>query len=140
MNDVLVIGSQAPHASVAGELPEEAARSVEVDLAAFGDADGRGADSIDGALGEAPMFHATFGYDAHGVAGTTAVRPAGWRDRLDGRAGAGARLRVPPGVIHRDAKPENILLHDGNVLVADFGSRWRCSRRAASGCPRPASR
>src|SRR5215212_2194751 len=25
------------------------------------------------------------------------------------------------GVIHRDVKPENILLHDGAALVADFG-------------------
>src|SRR5207237_6345671 len=25
------------------------------------------------------------------------------------------------GVIHRDVKPENILLHDGSALVADFG-------------------
>ncbi|MDP1857351.1 MAG: hypothetical protein Q8K82_01700 [Gemmatimonadaceae bacterium] len=28
------------------------------------------------------MFHATFGYYAHGVAETTAVLPAGWRERL----------------------------------------------------------
>ncbi|HEX9165889.1 MAG TPA: protein kinase [Gemmatimonadales bacterium] len=25
------------------------------------------------------------------------------------------------GVVHRDVKPENVLLHDGRVLVADFG-------------------
>ena len=25
------------------------------------------------------------------------------------------------GVVHRDVKPENILLHDGSALVADFG-------------------
>lgn len=28
------------------------------------------------------MFHGTFGYYAQGVAGTTAVLPDGWRDRL----------------------------------------------------------
>ena len=28
------------------------------------------------------MFHATFGYYAHGVVETTAVLPAGWRERL----------------------------------------------------------
>jgi hypothetical protein len=37
---------------------------------------------IDASIGEASMFHATFGYYAHGVAETTAVLPAGWRDRL----------------------------------------------------------
>ncbi|MEP6620210.1 MAG: DUF6036 family nucleotidyltransferase [bacterium] len=28
------------------------------------------------------MFHSTFGYYVHGVAETTAVLPAGWRERL----------------------------------------------------------
>ena len=37
MDDVLVIGSQALHGSVAGDLPEEALRSVEVDVAALED-------------------------------------------------------------------------------------------------------
>lgn len=83
VREVLVIGSQALHASVAGELPPEASRSVEVDVAAMGgDADGRKADLIDGSIGEASMFHATFGYYAQGVVETTAVLPTGWRERL----------------------------------------------------------
>ncbi len=83
VQEVLVIGSQALHASVAGELPPEASRSIEVDVAAMqDDADGRLADLIDGSIGEASMFHATFGYYAQGVVDTTAVLPAGWRDRL----------------------------------------------------------
>ncbi len=83
VREVLVIGSQALHASVAGELPPEASRSIEVDVAAMGgDADGRMADLIDGSIGEASMFHATFGYYAQGVVETTAVLPAGWRERL----------------------------------------------------------
>ena len=83
VREVLVIGSQALHASVAGELPPEASRSIEVDVAAMsGDADGRLADLIDGSIGEASMFHATFGYYAQGVVETTAVLPAGWRERL----------------------------------------------------------
>lgn len=82
INDILVIGSQALHASISGELPDEASRSVEVDVAVFEDADGHEADLIDGSIGEASMFHSTFGYYAHGVAETTAVLPAGWRERL----------------------------------------------------------
>jgi len=82
VNEVLVIGSQALHGSVSGDLPLEALRSVEVDVVALSDGDGRLADLIDGSIGEASMFHATFGYYAHGVAETTAVLPTGWRDRL----------------------------------------------------------
>ena len=81
--EVLVIGSQALHASMKGPLPPEAARSVEVDVAAMGpDPDGAKADLIDGSIGEASMFHGTFGYYAQGVVESTAVLPAGWRKRL----------------------------------------------------------
>ncbi len=82
VREVIVIGSQALHATVEGDLPEEAMRSVEVDVAVFGDMDGRLADLLDGSIGEASMFHATFGYYAQGVVESTAVLPAGWRDRL----------------------------------------------------------
>ena len=81
-NEVLVIGSQALHASVSAELPDAAQRSVEVDVAIFGDSDGSKADLIDGSIGEASMFHETFGYYAQGVTEATAVLPRGWRDRL----------------------------------------------------------
>ena len=81
--EVLVIGSQALHASVTGALPPEASRSVEVDVAALrDDPDGVKADLIDGSIGEASMFHSTFGYYAQGVVETTAVLPSGWRKRL----------------------------------------------------------
>lgn len=82
VREVLVIGSQALHGSVVGALPEEALRSVEVDVAALDDPDGRMADLVDGSIGEASMFHATFGYYAQGVVETTAVLPDGWRARL----------------------------------------------------------
>jgi hypothetical protein len=81
--ELLVIGSQALHGSVSGKLPPEALRSVEVDVAALkGDPDGKLADLIDGSIGEASMFHETFGYYARGVVESTAVLPAGWRNRL----------------------------------------------------------
>lgn len=83
VTEVLVIGSQALHASVGGNLPPEAARSVEVDVAAMrDDPDGAKADLIDGSIGEASIFHSTFGYYAQGVVETTAVLPSEWRKRL----------------------------------------------------------
>ena len=37
---------------------------------------------IDGSIGEASLFHRTFGYYAEGVSETTAVLPPGWEGRL----------------------------------------------------------
>lgn len=82
VTEVLVIGSQAIHASMPRALPAEALRSVEVDIVPFDDPDGVRADLIDGSIGEASMFHETFGYYAQGVGPTTAVLPEGSRDRL----------------------------------------------------------
>ena len=82
VDEVLVIGSQALHASVTGDLPDEASRSIEVDVAVPGDSEGRKADLVDGSIGEASMFHETFGYYAQGVVESTAVLPEGWRGRL----------------------------------------------------------
>ena len=82
VDEVLVIGSQAVHASLDEPLPEEALRSIEVDVAVIGDQDGHHADLIDGSIGEASMFHETFGYYAQGVVVQTAVLPTGWKDRL----------------------------------------------------------
>ncbi len=82
VDELLVIGSQALHGSVSGDLPPEATRSIEVDIVAMGDTDGSMADLIDASIGEASMFHATFGYYAQGVVETTAILPRGWRDRL----------------------------------------------------------
>ena len=91
VDELLVIGSQALHGSVEGDLPEEALRSVEVDVAALEDPEGRKADLIDGAIGEASMFHATFGYYAQGVEVVTAVLPDGWEGRLVRFETAGTR-------------------------------------------------
>ena len=81
-NELLVIGSQALHASVSGDIPEEAARSIEADIAAWDDPDERKADLIDGTIGEVSMFHSTFGYYAQGITRSTAILPQGWQDRL----------------------------------------------------------
>lgn len=80
-HEVLVIGSQAIHASIDAEFPE-AQRSIEVDVAALEDPDGSLADLIDGSIGELSVFQETYGYYAQGVTPQTAVLPAGWRKRL----------------------------------------------------------
>jgi hypothetical protein len=81
-DEILIIGSQAVHGSIGGQLPEAALRSVEVDVAAMDDDDGFQADLIDGSIGEASMFHESFGFYVQGVVAETAVLPAGWRERL----------------------------------------------------------
>ena len=91
VSDVLVIGSQAVHGSMEEPVPIEATRSVEVDVAVRGDVDGRMADLIDGAIGEASMFHDTFGYYAQGVVESTARLPEGWQERLVRFESAGTR-------------------------------------------------
>lgn len=81
-NEILVIGSQALHAAGIDPFPPEAERSVEADVAPLHDADEAKADLIDGSIGEASMFHQSFGYFAQGVSASTAILPDGWRDRL----------------------------------------------------------
>jgi hypothetical protein len=81
--DVLVIGSQSILGSFTeDELPAPAVSSIEADLAFFDDPDNVKSDEVDGAIGEDSQFHATFGYYGQGVSVTTAVLPAGWRDRI----------------------------------------------------------
>ena len=81
--EILVIGSQSVLGSIPeDQLPSAATASIEVDVAFFDDPDDRKADQVDGAIGELSSFHETFGYYAQGVSVSTAVLPAGWRDRL----------------------------------------------------------
>ena len=81
VNEVLVIGSQAAHASL-NKLFPAINRSIETDIAALNDEDGRMADLIDGSIGEASLFQATHGYYAQGVEPKTAILPTGWKKRL----------------------------------------------------------
>jgi hypothetical protein len=81
--DIVVIGSQSILGSFTdSELPDPAIASIEADLAFLDDPDHTKADKVDGAIGEDSQFHATFGYYGQGVSVTTAVLPAGWRDRV----------------------------------------------------------
>ena len=81
VDEVIVIGSQSIHPYM-DPVPDAAQRSVETDIVLFDDADGAKADLVDGAIGEASMFHQTFGYYAQGITIGTALLPEGWRDRL----------------------------------------------------------
>ncbi|MCA9541981.1 MAG: serine/threonine protein kinase, partial [Myxococcales bacterium] len=74
------------------------------------------------------------------LAATTRGRPQPWdavfaqlEVVLDGLAHAHAR-----GVVHRDLKPDNILLGPRGPVITDFGLAWRSGRRtiaAAAGTP-----
>jgi len=81
--DILVIGSQSILGSYdERELPDEATRSIEADIAFFDDRDDEKADAVDGAIGEQSPFHQTFGIYGQGVGLSTATLPDGWRARL----------------------------------------------------------
>lgn len=82
VREVWVIGSQAVHASLDSDVPDAAMRSVEADIAIPGDRDGAKADLIDGSIGEASMFHETFGFYAQGVSIGSTILPEGWEGRL----------------------------------------------------------
>lgn len=125
----LVIGSQAILGSFPEDaLPQAAVRSIEVDLTFLDDPGDKKSDLVDGALGELSPFHQTFGYYAQGVSVTTAVLPAGWRERLvtfrtpGTRPGQGLCLEphdlvVSKLVAHREKDQEFAaeLLHAGLV-------------------------
>jgi hypothetical protein len=81
--EILVIGSQAILASFGDdELPSEAVRSIEADVAFLDDPDERKSDAVDGTIGEESSFHETFGIYGQGVSISTATLPAGWEQRL----------------------------------------------------------
>jgi hypothetical protein len=78
-DEIVIIGSQA----VLGQFPDAPAEllvSIEADV--FTLRNESDSELIDGSIGEATVFHQTFGYYAHGVAADTAHLPAGWQSRL----------------------------------------------------------
>src|SRR3954447_9209806 len=80
--DVVVFGSQAILASYSeDQLTPEATFSIEADFTFFDDPDDEKSDMVE-IIGELSQFHETHGMYAQGVSRTTAVLPAGWRDRL----------------------------------------------------------
>jgi hypothetical protein len=80
---ILVLGSQAILASFdEDELPVEATRSIEADVAFLEDPKGEKSDAVDGAIGEDSPFHETHGIYGQGVSISTATLPQGWEDRL----------------------------------------------------------
>lgn len=80
---ILVIGSQAILGSFReDQLPVDATRSIEADVAFFNDPDERKSDLVDGGIGELSHFHESFGVYGQGVGISTATLPTGWQDRL----------------------------------------------------------
>lgn len=83
---VVVVGSQSILGSFTeDELPAEATMSAEIDILPLADSNdetARLADLIEGVAGEWSPFEEQHGYSLDGVDLTTAILPAGWRDRL----------------------------------------------------------
>lgn len=78
-DELIIIGSQ----SILGQFPDAPAEllvSAEADLFPKNHPDR--ADMIEGSIGELSPFHDTYGYYAQAVDETTAILPAGWRERL----------------------------------------------------------
>ncbi len=161
VDEVIVIGSQAVHGSLDEPVPEAVQRSVEVDVVPPEDPDGHLADLVDGSIGEASLFHETFGFYAQGVSATTAVLPDGWRERLVRYCSPGTNgvtawclelhdLWVAKAVAGRtkDAELCDALLADGHVdpgtlrervsAVPGLGDEVR--RRVLSWLERPGAR
>lgn len=81
--DFLVVGSAAALATFGDDqLPYEASRSDEADIAPYNDPDGAKSLMVEGSLGQGSQFHTTFGYYADGVDFRTAIAPTGWQERL----------------------------------------------------------
>ena len=81
--DFLVVGSAAVLGTYDDDqLPIEATRSDEADLAPYNDSDGEKSLMVEGSQGQGSQVHATFGYYADGVDFRTAIAPTGWQERL----------------------------------------------------------
>jgi len=80
--NALVIGSQAILGTHdVDELPREASRSIEADVAFWDDPDDAKSDEVDLLIGEQSAFHQIHGVYAQGVSVATAVLPDGWQQR-----------------------------------------------------------
>ncbi|HEY3820868.1 MAG TPA: DUF6036 family nucleotidyltransferase [Polyangiaceae bacterium] len=78
-DEIIVLGSQ----SILGQHPDAPAElcvSAEADV--YPRNKPERSDLVDGSIGEGSPFHDTYGYYAQGVGETTAVLPAGWKERL----------------------------------------------------------
>lgn len=78
-DEIVVLGSQAILGSHP-DAPAELCVSTEADV--YPKNRPERADLIDGSIGEGSPFHEHYGYYAQGVGETTAILPAGWKDRL----------------------------------------------------------
>jgi hypothetical protein len=79
-NEVIIVGSQAIHASLSESLlPEAATLSMEADVLYANESDEPLYRQIDGAIGEYSMFHEAFGIYVHEVSQKLIALPKGWK-------------------------------------------------------------
>jgi hypothetical protein len=135
--DFLVIGSAAALGTFDDDqLPVEATRSDEADIAPYNDPDGEKSLMVEGSLGQGSQFHATFGYYADGVDFRTAIAPAGWQERLikfdtpgcgDGRGWCLERYDLAAAKLaagrQKDHEFVEALLDAGLLDIATIGAR-----------------
>jgi hypothetical protein len=122
-DEFVVIGSQAVLGSFPA-APDTMLRSMEADIYPLHRPEK--ADDIDGNLGDGSMFHAQFGFYAHGVGPETAKAPAGWQKRL---------VRVPiPARLLSNREPVAWCLEIHDLVLAKIAARrerdWEFAREA----------
>jgi hypothetical protein len=122
-DEFVVIGSQAV-LGMFPDAPDTMLRSMEADVYPLHCPEK--AHEIDGNLGDGSMFHAQFGFYAHGVGPETAKAPAGWQQRL---------VRVPiPARLRSKREPVAWCLEIHDLVLAKAAARrerdWEFAREA----------
>jgi hypothetical protein len=105
-NEIVVLGSQSILGSFeADDLPDEATRSIEADIAFMDDPDENKSDLVDGGIGEESSFHEMYGYYGQGLSIATALTNRLGRSRRSLPANG---CRSERGCVSRPARPGHL--------------------------------